>query len=155
MIKRPLYAPHNASDGQHETRGGTTTRRLASPACLPIRRRDDAACLLTGTMNGTTTPPPARLPTRATGRRTPRRLLPAPRHDDTGRAAGRTDYGTRGGTNNGMKDGTHKNGPPLLNERRPENGTRYITERDAANYSTSPSLSESSGKRGKSRRRAR
>lgn len=52
---------------------GTTTRRLASPACLPIRRRDDAACLPTTRRSAS-----ARLPTRATERRTTRRTATRP-----------------------------------------------------------------------------
>lgn len=66
--KRPLYAPHNASDGQHETRG----------------RDDDGTPLIARLLTDKTTRRRRLLasPTRATERLTTRRLLPAPRHEE-------------------------------------------------------------------------
>lgn len=81
-------------------------------------------------------------------------LLPASRHDGTGREDGTKESGKREAGRDERRD-DKKNGPPLLKERRSENGAKYEIGRYAANYSTSELESESSGTRGKSRIRAR
>ena len=158
--KRPLHAPHNASDGQHETRSGTTILRLLADDKTPRR---NAACLSTRwtrrysrpqrlllayRYDNETPDTSARLPTR---RRNAERHGDAcyPPHDTTTRDERR---GEGSGTQNGTGDGTTKKTGRLRQTRNgPKNGTRYEIERYAANYSPS----ESSGKRWKSRIRER
>lgn len=75
-----------------------------------------------------------------------------PPHDTTTRDERRDE---RDRKRSGTKGGTKKNGPPFGKKGGPENGTRYEIKRHAADYSPLLSESESSGKRGKSRRRER
>lgn len=119
---RASQRPRRATrDDETRRRRDTTprTQDATTTACLPTTRR------LTATATA----------------------LPAPRHDGTGREAGRRKRETR------RDDGRdEKNGPPLEKKGGQKNGTRYEIKREDC---YSPSLSESSGKRGKSRRRER
>lgn len=92
--KRPIHEPHNAPDGQYGTTNGTRQRDASACRHDDETLRRNAACLLTDT---------------TTERRTPRRiLLPAPRHDNTGREAGRWKREAK------RDDGRdEKNGPPI------------------------------------------
>lgn len=125
---RASQRPRRATrdDGRDETTG----RRL------PAYRHDDEA----------TTPP---LADTTTKRPTPRRIAAT---RPTTRKHGTND-GTRETGSEARRKAGRKKGPPFGKKGGPENGTRYEIKRHAANYS--PSLSESSGKRGKSRRRER
>lgn len=125
--QRPRRATRD--DGRDETTG----RRL------PAYRHDDEA----------TTPP---LADTTTKRPTPRRIAAT---RPTTRKHGTNDGTRETGSEARRKAGRKKNGPPFGKKGGPENGTRYEIKRHAANYSTLPSESESSGKRGKSRRRER
>ena len=151
-----LYEPPNARTlprtrplGNDPSTSLTTPQTGRRTGRRERRPHRNAACLLTDT---------------TTERRTPRRTATRPttrKHGtksgtmEAGREARRKAERTTGrisGKQGGARDGTKKNGPFLLNEKRPENRTRYQIKREDC---YSPSLLESSGKRGKSRRRER
>lgn len=126
---KPLTTPQTGNTGRR-TRRDDGTPML--PACLPTRRRSDDAS------------------TRRHDNETQNATANCyPPYDTTTRDERRDE---ESGKRDGMSDGMKKNEPPLETRNGPKNETRYQIKR-ADCYS--PSLLESSGKRGKSSNRER